>query len=396
MLVPVVDLVDEVTSGDWGQALPDEGAEECVVVRATDFSSLALSSVDSAPHRFLRPSSLAKRQLLAGDLLVEMSGGSEAQPTGRLVRVGEEVASMTPPVVFSNFVKRLRLKQEVDSEYFALAWRSLYDQGRTRPYEKRTTGIRNFRLDDFLVSERLLLPSLEDQKRVAWVLATIEQATEATVSVASAATTLRNSIRHSLFDQRDWPTAALGDVAVIRSGGTPSRAEPSFWGGDIPWVKTGEIDYGIIHQAREHITPLGLENSSARIYPNGTILMAMYGDGVTRGKVATLGLDASINQACAAIVPNGDLTRDFLYQYLASAYEEIRSVGHGAHQKNLSGALLKRVLVPIPPLAEQEYVAEVLNVVDAKIEAERRSIDALRFLFDALLGALLNPAEDRS
>jgi len=396
MLVPVVELVEEVTSGDWGKSEPEANAEECVVVRATDFESLARNSVDSAPHRFLRSPSLTKRQLHGGDLLVEMSGGSEAQPTGRLVRVGEEVAAMRPPVVFSNFVKRLRLKPEVDSEYFALAWRNLYDKGRTRPYEKRTTGIRNFRLDDFLVSEYLPLRSLADQKRVAWMLSTIERAREDTLCVVAAAVALRESLRHALFDRPDWPRAVLGDVAVIHSGGTPSRAEPSFWGGDIPWVKTGEIHYGIIRQAGEYITQLGLENSSARVYPSGTILMAMYGDGVTRGKVAILGLDASINQACAAIVPDERLGKDFLYQYLASAYEDIRSVGHGAHQKNLSAALLKRILVPIPPLAEQEYVAAVLNSADAKVNAERRIIDALTPLFDSLLGALLDSGEDRS
>lgn len=179
MLAPVVDLVDEVTSGDWGQERPEVNSEECVVVRATDFDSLAGGDVDSAPHRFLRPSSIAKRQLLSGDLLVEMSGGSESQPTGRLVRVGDKVASMSPPVVFSNFVKRLRLKSSVDSEYFALAWRSLYYRGRTKPYEKRTTGIRNFRLDDFLNTEEMPLPPLDEQQRIARTLSTLQRAVQA-------------------------------------------------------------------------------------------------------------------------------------------------------------------------------------------------------------------------
>jgi type I restriction enzyme S subunit len=236
-------------------------------------------------------------------------------------------------------------------------------------------------------------PSLDEQEHTAEVLATIHKAEEATLANLEAARTLRVALRTALFASQNWPEVALGNVASISSGGTPSRSEPKYWGGDIPWVKTGEIDYRVILATGESITKMGLDNSSARVYPSGTILLAMYGDGVTRGKAAVLGIDAAINQACAAIVPDDRLNVNFLYQYLARSYQEIRDFGHGAHQKNLSGALLKRITVPIPSIAEQVHIAELLTAADSRSSAEEHALQALKALFRSSLDAMIEGRE---
>jgi len=99
----------------------------------------------------------------------------------------------------------------------------------------------------------------------------------------------------------DWEVKALGEIAEVGSGGTPNRSNLSYWNGNIPWITTSEIDFSEITQGDEFITALGLANSSAKKYPKNTLLMAMYGQGKTRGKIAILGIEATINQACAAI-----------------------------------------------------------------------------------------------
>jgi type I restriction enzyme S subunit len=106
----------------------------------------------------------------------------------------------------------------------------------------------------------------------------------------------------------------LGDIAKVYSGGTPSRSNPKFWNGDIPWVKTGQIQNRTIYENNidEWITEEGLKNSSTKIVPKGTLLMAMYGQGKTRGQVAILGIDAAINQACAAIQIHRVINSDFV------------------------------------------------------------------------------------
>lgn len=175
-----------------------------------------------------------------------------------------------------------------------------------------------------------------------------------------------------------WRLSTLGEIARITSGGTPDRSEPSYWGGSIPWVTTGEIQFNTITDTTEKLTEAGLRNSSAKLFPPGTLLMAMYGQGKTRGQVAKLGIEASTNQACAAILLNDGHDPDFYFQYLASQYDAIRELGNAGTQQNLSGGILKGVGVPVPPIDEQRRVARVLGIWDEAISKAERLLLASR------------------
>lgn len=160
----------------------------------------------------------------------------------------------------------------------------------------------------------------------------------------------------------------IGDIADVVSGGTPSRSNSEYWGGKIPWVKTGAIDYCWIREANEWITEKGLENSAARIIPKGTILMAMYGQGKTRGQVAILGIDATINQACAAILLHDGSDRDFVYQQLAFRYDYIRKLSNSGSQENLNADLVKSIAFPAPDEIEQKKIGAILGCWDRSAE----------------------------
>ncbi|WP_426683578.1 restriction endonuclease subunit S [Xanthomonas translucens pv. undulosa] len=164
-----------------------------------------------------------------------------------------------------------------------------------------------------------------------------------------------------------WLRRPLGDIAQITSGGTPDRSTPSYWGGNIPWLTTGEIQFNTITDSAEKITEFGLKNSSAKLFPAGTLLMAMYGQGKTRGQIAKLGIEAATNQACAAILFDASNDPNFYFQYLASQYEELRELGNAGTQKNLNGGILKRILVPVPPVREQRRIAHILSTWDQAI-----------------------------
>lgn len=185
-----------------------------------------------------------------------------------------------------------------------------------------------------------------------------------------------------------WKVTRLGDVARIVSGGTPDRSKLEYWNGNIPWVKTGEINYGVITETEEKITQEGLDNSSARIMPVGTILMAMYGQGITRGRVAILGIDSAINQACAAISINNDISTDFLFYFLTFSYDKIRSLGHGANQKNLNSAFIRSIEVILPPLPEQRAIAHSLRTIQKAKEARQRELELEREHKAALMQCL--------
>jgi len=190
----------------------------------------------------------------------------------------------------------------------------------------------------------VLVPPLPEQKKIAHILSTVQRAIEAQERIIQTTTELKKALMHKLFTEglrnepqkqteigpvpENWEVCKVGDVAKIQSGGTPTREIAENWiGGTIPWVKTGEINYCVIHDTEEKITATGLANSAARLFPKGTLLMAMYGQGITRGRVGLLGIEAATNQACASITPTDKkrISSVFLYYFFEYHYEDPRS-----------------------------------------------------------------------
>lgn len=193
-----------------------------------------------------------------------------------------------------------------------------------------------------------------------------------------------------------WKKVKLGEVAKVTSGGTPLRTKIEYWNGNIPWVKTAQIQNGHIglNQVDEYITELGVSESSAKIVPAGTLLMAMYGQGKTRGQVAILDFSASINQACAAFNLNEtQIVRDFLFQYFLFCYEDLRAVSNSGGQQNLSADLIKKFPVILPPLAEQKKIAETLSVWDSAIEKMEKLIECKEKIHAKLLNDCIHCAD---
>ncbi|WP_244362381.1 restriction endonuclease subunit S [Burkholderia pseudomallei] len=171
----------------------------------------------------------------------------------------------------------------------------------------------------------------------------------------------------------DWDVKQLGELSSVSAGGTPSRSNANYWGGDIPWITTTEIDFRLITESEQFITSIGLKNSAAKLMPAGALLMALYGQGKTRGKVGVLGFEAATNQACAAIILKEGYSREYAFHYLASRYDEIRKLSNTGNQENLNGALVRSIPVLLPPLSEQSAIATALSDVDAQLS----SLDAL-------------------
>lgn len=167
-----------------------------------------------------------------------------------------------------------------------------------------------------------------------------------------------------------WDIRPLADIAQVTSGGTPSRAKPEFWkNGTIPWIRTTEVQNCILtpDDIQEYISEEGLKGSSAKLVPSGTVLLAMIGQGKTRGQVALLKFESTVNQNCAAIIFDNDQEPYFHFNFLLSQYENIRGMSNSAGQSNLSGALVKTIKVPVPPLVEQKKIAKILSAWDKAI-----------------------------
>ena len=186
-----------------------------------------------------------------------------------------------------------------------------------------------------------------------------------------------------------WKLSMIEDMASVSSGGTPSRDNQAYWGGDIPWVTTSEIKKGVIFDTEQKITKEGLSNSSAKLYPIDTLLMAMYGQGKTRGQVAKLGIDASTNQACAAIIFNELCDVDYYHYFLQSRYDFIRNMANAGGQENLSAGIIKGIQIPVPPLPEQKKIAQILSTWDNAISDTERLLENSQQRKKALMQQLL-------
>jgi type I restriction enzyme S subunit len=266
--------------------------------------------------------------------------------------------------------------------------------------------------DSDVKNRKIPIPPLPEQHRIAAVLSAVQDAKEKTEAVIAAAKSLKKSLMRHLFTYghvpageaesvplkeieiglvpEGWLLDVIGNRTKLSSGGTPNRGTPEYWqNGTIPWVKTGEIDYRLIIDTEEKITKIGMDNSSAKLFPKGTLLIALYGQGITRGRVAILGMGAATNQACAAIFPSEEIIVEFLFYYLQYSYNKIREMSHGAQQKNLSAQIVKTFPVVIPGIDEQNQIIEILSSVDKKIEAEENKKKALDELFKSLLHNLM-------
>ena len=186
---------------------------------------------------------------------------------------------------------------------------------------------------------------------------------------------------------KGWTIAKLGDICFTTSGGTPSRKVPNYYGGNIPWVKSGELDKGLILDTEEKITEDAIKNSSAKLFPKGTLLIALYG--ATVGKLAFLGIDATTNQAVCGIYKSHAVESKLLYYFLQLEKSNLVSQSIGGAQPNISQGIIKDLTIPLAPLNEQKRILakleQLLTDLDKGIEYLETTKQQLKVYRQAVL-----------
>ncbi|MBF6653997.1 hypothetical protein C3B47_14150 [Flavobacterium columnare] len=172
-----------------------------------------------------------------------------------------------------------------------------------------------------------------------------------------------------------WKWVTLDEVSVTSSGGTPDRKNPNYFKGNIPWVKSGELNYNIITETEEYISQEALDYSSAKMFPKGSLLIALYGN--TVGRMAFLGVDAATNQAIASITPFL-INPKYLFYYLMSSKEDLLNKREGSAQPNISQKVLNEFPFPLAPIEEQNRIVD-------KIEELFSELDTILNVFDESL-----------
>lgn len=270
---------------------------------------------------------------------------------------------------------------------------------------KNTIQISN----DRFLSGQLFLPESEaEQSKIADCLTSLDEVIAGQARKVAALKDHKKGLLQQLFPHEDetiprlrfpdfrnadeWRIEPLGDLFDTMTGGTPNRATKEYWGGSIPWITTSLLDFNIVDKAEEFITEAGLKHSAASLFPRNTVLVALYGQGKTRGKVALLGIEATTNQACAAILPSNDIDPAYTFLSLCGRYEEMRRLSNSGGQENLSQGLIRELPFPYPKNpAEQQRIAACLGSLDARLAAEAGRLAALKAHKKGLLLGLFPP-----
>ena len=177
-----------------------------------------------------------------------------------------------------------------------------------------------------------------------------------------------------------WQKVKLGDVcAWITSGGTPLTSKPDYYSPkESPWLKTQEVNYCRIYQTNNHMSKKGLENSSAKLIPANAVIVAMYGQGDTAGRVAINKIPLCTNQACCnLIIDENKADYAFIYYNLCTLYDKLVSLKNGGAQPNLNAGLIKNLEISLPPLTTQKHIAGILSAYDDLIENNQKQIKLL-------------------
>lgn len=238
------------------------------------------------------------------------------------------------------------------------------------------------------------LAPLEEQKRIVEIIekqfAKLDEARDLIQASLDSFADRKSAILHRAFMgelTKNWREKSklnydaiikkLKDCCKISSGGTPSRKHPEYYDGNIPWIKTGEIEWNEIYDSEEHISEVAVQNSSAKCYEPEVVLVAMYGMGVTRGRAAILKVRAATNQAVCVLKPNNSLLIKYLYYYFMCYYWDIREQAVGGNQLNLSGTIISQLEISIPSIEEQEEIVRILDSIFEKEDKSKELIDML-------------------
>lgn len=252
----------------------------------------------------------------------------------------------------------------------------------------------------FLENLELPVPPVEEQRQIATrlkaQLAEVETARQAAQAQVKETELLRARLLRQTFDALyDTPQKVLGEWAKTTSGSTPPRGDKRYWSpAEISWVKTGEVAFAPITHTEEAISRQALAECSLTLLPPRTVLIAMIGQGKTRGQSAILEIEATTNQNCFAILPNDTWDTDFLHYWLMASYQDLRelSASRGGSQSALNGALLNALEIPAPSINEQRRIVANLKSQLAETDALRAALDVQHHELERLPRAVLAEA----
>jgi len=435
-------LIAHVIGGDWGKHsdVEDENFVEVYCIRGSEIKNWNTNFGDTSVVRKIKKSSLNSRRLINGDILLEISGGGPDQPVGRVVLITQNTFDRLPelPVVCTNFLRLIRPVSQINSNYFCLYLEYFYYSGEVVKYQGGSNNLRNLKYKEYETIQ-IPLPPLAEQERIVAKLDKLFTQHEKIKKALDHIPQLLKNFRQQVLSQAvtgklteqwregkelqidyksiddylkkfkrfraigqnaeandiptTWHNVKLGNVSYISNGSTPSRRIKEYWDGNIAWIGSGQIQNNKIRLAKEFITNKGLANSSTRILPKGTVLIAMIGEGKTRAQSSILEIQATINQNVASIeIGHNQIVPEYLQYFLIKNYEFHRAIGNGTGPKALNCQKVKEFDFQLPPLQEQCEIVHRVESLFAKADTIESRYQRLKAKIDNLPQAILHKA----
>ena len=397
-VVRLRDIIKESINGDWGKEKAESNHILAYVIRGTDFPQILNGDYFNLPERFIDVKKLTKISLNEGDLIVEISGGSKDQPTGRIAIIKNY--NQVKPLVFTNFIKKILIRDEKADNYFLFYfWTFLYNSGIIKLYENRTTNIRNFRFKDFIKNTKIPLPPLPEQRRIAEILSTVDDAIQKVDAAISKTERLKKGLLHELLTKgighkefkdteigripKEWEVVRLGDkkIARIIMGQSPPSSTYNQEGKGMPFLQ-GKTEFGEIYPS-----PTMFCSSPIKVAESNDVLISVR---APVGEVNIAPFKCCIGRGLAAIRPNGDsLYFLYLFYLLKIQAKRLESISSGSTFKAIKKEDIEKFKIPLPPLPEQRRIAEILSTVDQKLDLLKKRKEKLIRIKKGLMNDLL-------
>lgn len=305
--------------------------------------------------------------------------------TNKVLRINE----CNKDYIYSTGFCVLEPGQNITPQYLEAFLRSPYFQ---RQKDKLSTGATQKAINNTEIKNIMIpLPPLQIQKKIVEVLDKAQELIDLRKKQIELLDKLIESTFYDMFgdpvvNPKGWEEKQIGDIFEVKTGSTPSRKTKEYWDiQEVPWVKTNEVNNGVITSTEEYISFKALKETSVSLFPINTILIAMYGQGKTRGKVAMLGIEATTNQACAALLPTNKVNVNYMFNYLKVSYEELRRLGRGGNQPNLNLSLVRNFKVPVPPIKIQNEFAQKVEKIEETRELMQESLDEMEKNYNSLM-----------
>ncbi|MCM1220063.1 MAG: restriction endonuclease subunit S [Lachnospiraceae bacterium] len=412
----IADVIETFISGDWGNEKPTVDTPNAVkCVRGADIIPITKGEFNEIPTRYISDRSLKEHSLQAGDIIIEKSGGSPTQATGRVVLVTDDLINTKGSIVCTNFCVAFRVKKEWSPYFVYQYWNHVYNHGVFFNFEGKTSGLKNLQLENAINAIEIPTYALVEQERIVAILRCIEKKANLNRQINQNLEAMAKQLYDYWFVQFDfpnekgkpykssggamvwseklkrniptnWEIAELGNTCEILLGGTPDTGNETYWGGSYSWLNSGEVAEFPILKSEKTITEEGLNSSATAYATKGSVTLS-----ITRHlRPSILAIDACINQSVVAIKETDEIRKEYLYPLINREVPRFMTLRTGAQQPHINKETVKSTWMAIPTSDILDKYYTIVSPIYCSIVENAIEVENLIKQRDELLPLLMN------